>query len=120
MNKKPKPIKASPEFFVLLFFENSMGIAMPMAGRTKIEIENLKPKKATIQKVRVVPKFAPMITPIDWRKEMILAFTKLTIITVVAELDCTIEVMKKPVKIPLNRCLVITPKEARSLSPVKR
>jgi hypothetical protein len=50
-------------------------------------MENLKPKSEIIHAVNVVPIFAPMITPTDWVKEIKPAFTKLTSITVVAELD---------------------------------
>ena len=42
---------------------------------------------AMIHPVRVVPKFAPMITPIDSIRVSSWAFTKLTTMTVVAEED---------------------------------
>ena len=57
----------------------------------------------------VVPIFAPIITPADCLKLINPAFTKLTVITVVTEEDCTIEVELNPVRIPLNRLDVIEP-----------
>ena len=57
--------------------------------------------------VMVVPMFAPIITPIDSTKLSKPAFTKLTIITVVAEDDCKRAVIKNPVVIPKNLLEVI-------------
>ncbi len=59
---------------------------MPMMGRAILERLNL-PMLAMIHPVKVVPRFAPMITPIDSIKVRSWAFTKLTTITVVADED---------------------------------
>jgi hypothetical protein len=45
------------------------------------------PMEAMIQPVKVVPRFAPIITPIDSIKVNSCALTKLTTITVVADED---------------------------------
>lgn len=78
----------SPKDFRLLLDENIRGRAIPIKGRDKALIDSFpNPKKAIIQAVRVVPMFAPMITPIDCAKLSNPAFTKLTTITVVADED---------------------------------
>ena len=71
----------------------------------------------TIHPVMVVPIFAPIITPADSTSERRPAFTKLTVITVVAEDDCNIPVIKKPVKTPVNLLLVIAPSTFLMLPP---
>ncbi len=54
---------------------------------------------------------APIITEIAWAKVSKPAFTKKeTVITVVAEELCTVQVIKVPVSIPVNRLVVIAPK----------
>lgn len=44
----------------------------------------LKPTNDIIHAVTVVPTLAPMMTPMDWRRVIRPAFTKLTTMTVVA------------------------------------
>ena len=65
----------------------------------------------------VVPMFAPIITPADWRRVIKPAFTKLTVITVVTEEDWTIEVIPNPVKTPLTLFDVMEPSIDRNRLP---
>ena len=59
---------------------------MAMRGSTKAEIFTLKPKRAMTQAVKVVPTLAPMITAMACDSVIRPALTKLTTITVEAEL----------------------------------
>ena len=59
----------------------------PNSGMAAASMLNEKPKSETIHAVTVVPIFAPKIIPIAWVSVMISAFTKLTVITVVAPED---------------------------------
>ena len=77
-----------------------------MIGRAMAEMLNL-PIHATNQAVIVVPKLAPMMTPMDSVSVNRPALTKLTTRTVVADDDCTSEVVKKPVKTELTRLWVM-------------
>ena len=56
--------------------------------------------KATNCPVTVVPILAPIIIPTDWRRLISPAFTKPTVITVVAEEDWIKAVTKIPTKSP--------------------
>ncbi len=58
---------------------------------------------ATICAVMVVPMFAPMITPIDWEKDINPAVVKPTTSTVVTDEDWIIAVTNAPVSAPVNR-----------------
>ncbi len=69
-----------------------------MMGSAMEERLNLKPKSEMIQKVSVVPRLAPKITPMASNKVSSCALTKLTTITVVALDDWMMEVMKRPVR----------------------
>lgn len=62
-----------------------------------------------IQAVTVVPMLAPIITEIACPKVSNPAFTKLTVITVVAVEDCTEAVTNVPVNSPVKRFVVIAP-----------
>ena len=64
--------------------------------------------------------FAPIITPADCLRFNKPAFTRLTVITVVTEEDCTIAVELKPVITPLNLFEVIDPNILRRRSPAVR
>ena len=64
-----------------------MGTEKDKRGNESADILTLNPSKATSHEVIVVPMFAPNITPADSIKESNPAFTKLTVITVVAEDD---------------------------------
>ena len=70
-----------------------------------------------IQNVVVVPRLAPMMTPIDWIRVRRRAWTKLTTMTVVAEEDWTRQVTRNPVITPANRFPVIERMILRSRSP---
>ncbi len=87
-----------------------------MMGKAILDRLNL-PTVAMIQPVSVVPKFAPMITPIDSIKVRSWAFTKLTTITVVADEDCTRQVTSTPVMRPKKRFWVIVAMIRRMPSP---
>ncbi len=89
---------------------------MPMTGMEMEARENLKPAP-TIQAVMVVPRLAPMMTPMAWVRLSSWAWTKLTTMTVDAEEDWTTQVMKKPVATPAKRLVVMELMMARSLSP---
>ena len=67
---------------------------MAKRGNAMAAIFTLNPKTATSQPVMVVPMFAPNIIPADSTKDSNPAFTKLTAITVLAEDDCTKQVLK--------------------------
>jgi hypothetical protein len=92
---------------------------MPISGRAMSETLNF-PTTATIQAVMVVPRLAPMITPIDWIKVSRPALTKETTSTVVADDDWTSEVVKKPVKMPLKRFPVMVDSAWRMRLPASR
>ena len=77
----------SPMFLRLPLRENIKGSPRPIKGRAKSAMLTLKPMAEMIQAVTVVPTLAPMMTPIDWVSVISPALTKLTTITVVAELD---------------------------------
>ena len=79
---------------------------MKKAGQTKSVMLNEKPADM-IHAVNVVPMFAPMMMEIAWASVSKPAFTKLTVMTVVAVEDCTDAVTKAPVSIPVKRFLVI-------------
>ena len=80
----------------------------------------LNPNNKTNHAVIVVPILAPIITPADCLRFNRPAFTRLTVITVVTEDDCTIAVELKPVITPLNLFEVIDPNILRSRSPAVR
>ena len=82
------------------------GRPTPMMGSARAERLNF-PTAAIIQAVMVVPKLAPMMTAMDSDSVNKPALTKETTITVVAEDDCSMEVIPKPVTNPDNRFWVI-------------
>ena len=82
-----------------------------------MEISALKPNRAIIHAVRVVPILAPMITLIACVKVRSPAFTKLTTITVVALEDWMTPVTPRPVTTPLNGFDVMDARNLRSPSP---
>ncbi len=85
MKRNAKPMVNSPIDLVRLLLENSSGTARPIRGRAKAEMSTLKPNRAMIQAVKVVPTLAPMMTAIDWASVMRPALTKLTTMTVEAD-----------------------------------
>ena len=87
-----------------------------MMGRVMAEMLNL-PIHATSHAVIVVPKLAPMMTPIDSVSVSKPALTKLTTRTVVAEDDWTREVVKNPVNTELTRLWVMVARACRMPLP---
>ena len=77
----------------------------------------LKPKRAMIHAVNVVPTFAPMITAIDWASVIRHALTKLTTMTVDADELWIRAVMAQPVSVPVNLFFVIAESMPRRRSP---
>ncbi len=106
-NRTPKPTSTSPHDFVLPFLKNVKNTPTAIAGSARAATLSLKPTRATIQPVKVVPMFAPMITPTACVREKSPADTKPTTMTVVAELDWMTLVTVNPVSTPLNRLEVI-------------
>ena len=85
MKRNEKPIKNSPIDLLRLLLLKSRGMESPITGRTKADMFTLKPKRAIIHAVNVVPTFAPMITAMDCPSDIRPALTKLTTITVEAD-----------------------------------
>jgi hypothetical protein len=90
---------------------------MPTAGKAQLEISNENPNSDTIQAVRVVPIFTPMIAPIDWVRVRRPALTNETIMTEAADEDWIIAVITKPVSIPTKRFPVMKFRAFFILSP---
>ena len=63
-----------------------------------------------IHAVSVVPMLAPMMTEMAWASVSSPAETNETVITVVADDDCTAQVTRVPVSMPVKRLVVILPK----------
>ena len=70
-----------------------------------------------IHAVSVVPILAPMITEMAYASVSSPAETKETVITVVADDDCTAQVTIVPVSMPLSRLPVIRANICRKLGP---
>jgi hypothetical protein len=107
IKRMAKPINTSAKDFNLLLDEKRRGKPIAMMGSEKLDIFILKPIIDINQAVIVVPIFAPIITPIASISDSKPAFTKLTTITVVAEEDCMIPVIRNPVNTPFRRFEVI-------------
>ena len=58
-----------------------------------------------------------MMTEMAWASVSRPALTKLTVITVVADDDCTAQVMNVPVNMPVKRLVVIAPRMWRNCDP---
>ena len=86
------------------------------AGKTT-QVRSTKYPSDIIHAVRVVPMFAPMMTVIAWASVSSPALTKETVITVVADDDCTAQVTNVPVSIPVNLFLVIRANMCLSWGP---
>ena len=63
-----------------------------------------------IHAVSVVPMLAPMMTEMAWARVSRPAETKETVITVVADDDCTAQVTSVPVSMPVSRLVVMRPR----------
>ena len=86
------------------------------AGKITVVRSTLNPK-LMIQAVRVVPMFAPIMTEMACARVSSPALTNETVITVVAEDDCTEQVTNIPVSMPVNRFLVIVARMWRRCEP---
>ena len=65
--------------------------------------------KATIWAVKVVPTLAPMMTPMDWARDMSPAVMKPTTSTVVTDEELRTTVTSAPVAAPTKRLRVSEP-----------
>ena len=117
MKRNEKPKINSPILLRLDLLEKMSGIPMASSGMAKAAISTLKPIAEIIHAVTVVPILAPIMTPMDCAKVIRPALTKLTTITVVADEDCMMAVMRIPVSTPMTRLPVIAARIARSLLP---
>ena len=97
--------------------QNAIATPTPTMGRAMSAMENLNPSAAIIHAVVVVPRFAPIITPIPSRKVKRPAFTNPTTIIVVAAEACITVVITHPENTPLNRFPAIVRIMERNLSP---
>ncbi len=97
--------------------KNMNGKKIPISAIASGVIFILNPKIEIIQAVTVVPILAPITTPVDSKKVMRPAFTKLTTITVVVDEDWVMAVVVNPVRIPRNLVLVMPFRMDRSLLP---
>ncbi len=86
------------------------------AGNTTIVRSTLYPNDM-IHAVSVVPILAPMMTDIACASVSNPAFTNDTVITVVADDDCTAHVINVPVTIPVSRFFVIFCRMRRNCEP---
>ena len=91
----------------LPLLENSIGTPIAKRGMEYALSFILNPSSDTIHPVMVVPILAPIIIPADSTSVNSPAFTKDTVITVVADEDCTSAVVKNPVPTPRNLFFVI-------------
>ena len=116
-NNRAKPIRNSPKF--LYFFRLMHTKAKNISGMAIIPRLQLLPPKlsAKIHAVTVVPILAPIITAIALPRASNPAFTKLTIISVVAVELCTIAVTTIPVRMHLKVLEVIRAIKARNRLP---
>ena len=79
------------------------------AGQTRLAMLNEKPADM-IQAESVVPMFAPMMMEMACASVRRAAFTKETVMTVVAAEDWTATVTSAPVATPEKRLVVIAPR----------
>lgn len=103
MSSRPRPTKSSPVLLHPGRLQNDTATPAPTSGRASDESSSLNPRAAIIHAVVVVPRFAPIMTPMLSRRVRSPAFTKLTTITVVADDDCITAVTRVPENTPLNR-----------------
>ena len=117
INRRPKPMMSSPQLLRERFLENNRGRHRPMSGREISDMLTLKPKTEMSQAVIVVPTLAPMMTPMDSIRFSNPALTKLTTMTVVAELLWMMAVISIPVRTPFIRLEVMADRICRILVP---
>ncbi len=97
---------------------NYKGDLIPINGIDITEISTLKPRRVITQAVIVVPIFAPIITPIAWRKVIACTFTKAIAIMITAEEESRRIVTINPVSMPVKRLLVNRSSTFFILSPL--
>ncbi len=116
-NRRAKPIRNSPRFLYFLMLMHMK--AKNISGMAIIpRLQLLPPKlRAKIHAVTVVPMLAPIITAMALPRARRPAFTKLTIISVVAVELCTIAVTTIPVRMHLKVLEVILAIKVRILLP---
>ena len=83
-------------------------------GNAKSDRENPPSDNTISHTVMVVPMLAPNNTPTDSRKVSSPAFTRLTRVTVTAELDCNKLVTNIPVMVPTQVLWVMLDKNSRN------
>ena len=96
---------------------NSRITANATIGSTATLTSTLKPNRAMIHAVKVVPTLAPKITAMDCARVIRPAFTKLTTITVEADELWIRAVMAQPVSRPVKRLRVMADRILRRRSP---
>ena len=111
--------QTSPKLFQRFFPTKKMGRPIPMMGSAIFDKENL-PMVAMIHAVRVVPRLAPMMTPMDSTRVSRPALTKLTTMTVVADEDWMRPVVRSPVPMPVKRLWVMVGMTFLMRSPAVR
>ena len=110
------PIMNCPMFLSDDFFEECITKPKAIIGTAKSAMFTENPNEV-IHAVRVVPIFAPMMTPMALPKVRSPALTKLTTMMVVAEEDCTRAVTTVPVSTRLKAFEVIEAMKALRRSP---
>ena len=109
--RKAMPKRKSPTMRRLFIYIRMM--PMKKAKYAKSPMLNENPSDI-IHAVTVVPMWAPMMTEMACNRVSSPALTKLTVISVVAVLDCTAAVTNMPVNMPVKRLVVIAPSTWRS------
>ena len=95
----------------------SIVMKMPMNARGSTNDEKLNAFSAAICAVTVVPMLAPMMTAVAMASDMTPALTKPTVMTVVADDDCIMEVVTRPMPRPASLPEPeVLPNQLRSLS----
>ena len=98
----PKPRNISDTSIRRDLSENISGRATATATSDRTVMSILKPSRATIQPVTVVPMLAPRITPMAWVRFISEALTNETTMTVAAEDDWIIIVTIMPVSTAIS------------------
>ncbi len=117
MKRNANPKMNSPMLFLLFLSLKISGMPTARRGIARAAMFTLKPIAEMIQAVTVVPTLAPMITPMACDRFISPASTKLTTMTVVAELDWIMAVTRIPVSTPITRLRVIMARILRRRSP---
>ena len=100
-NTSPSPPSIMPKVLTLSF-RHSISMKIPTAASGSRNAANSNALRAAICAVIVVPMFAPMITAVAMVSDITPALTKPTVITVVADDDCMMVVVTRPIPSPAN------------------